>query len=302
MKNSTLEVLGSRTAYGLRQLASEANVEAQATLDFDWKLKPDSDHWPFYERRIPYLMFHTGLHEDYHRPSDDAHRINHSGLATSTRLILFLLAALDNADELPTFRDAVRREPRSASSLEQPVAAFPSRYGIPFRVEPGDPAKIILTGVASGSAAERGGLKAGDHILEFQGRRIAGDKQFRQALLAASGETTFLVQRPGSSLPQLLKVRPTGEPIRVGVSWRTDEAEPGTVILTHVTFGSAAHQAGLQVRDRVHAVGGQRFKNQDEFSNLLTTVKSPLELRVERSGKVQTFVLNVLDDPSPATE
>ena len=63
-ESAALEVYGTRTAAGLRRLVSEANGEAKRwTIDFDWKLKSDSDHWPFYERRIPILMFHTGLHE-----------------------------------------------------------------------------------------------------------------------------------------------------------------------------------------------------------------------------------------------
>jgi hypothetical protein len=301
MQNSTLEILGTRTAHGLRRLASEANVEASTVLDFDWKLKPDSDHWPFYERRIPFLMFHTGLHGDYHRPSDDAHRINHAGLAETTKIIFHLLADLANAPQVPSFRDAARREPQTAYQLEQPHAPPPSRYGIPFRTEPADEPKIILTGITPGSPAEKSGLKAGDRVLEFQGQPIKDEGQFRLELLAARGETTFLVERAGSSIPQLLKVTPSGEPIRVGVMWRTDEGEPGTVILTQVVYGSAAHLAGLKVGDRVYAVGGRPFQTQEEFSTLLTTVGSPLELRVERSGKVRNAVLNVLDEP-PAGE
>ena len=138
-------------------------------------------------------------------------------------------------------------------------------------------------------------------MLEFQGQPIRDESQFRLELLAARGETTFLVERAGSSIPQLLKVTPTGEPIRVGVMWRTDEGEPGTVILTQVVYGSAAHLAGLKVGDRVYAVGGRPFKTQEEFSTLLTTVGNPLEMRVERSGKVRTVALNVVDEP-PAGE
>ena len=41
-------------------------------LDFSWTIKPNADYYPFFEHDIPVLMFHTGLHDDYHRPSDVA--------------------------------------------------------------------------------------------------------------------------------------------------------------------------------------------------------------------------------------
>jgi len=302
LKNGRVEVYGARTAAGLRRLVSEANEEQIATIDFDWKLKSDSDHWPFYERRIPILMFHTGLHEDYHRPSDDAHRINHAGLTSVARLTLDTALHLADAEQLPSFRDAVRREsPATAHALEQPIAQQPPRFGMPFRIEPGEPPKIVLAGLSPGSPAERSGLRAGDRLLEFQGQPIKDENRFRLELLAARGETTFLVERPGTETPQLFKVTPAGEPVRVGINWRLDDGEPGTVILTQVIYGSAAHLAGLQVGDRVYSVGGRPFQTQDQFVTLLTSSPSPLELRVERGGKVRSATLAVLEEP-PAAE
>jgi hypothetical protein len=302
LKNGRVEVYGARTAAGLRRLVSEANEEQAATIAFDWKLKSDSDHWPFYERRIPILMFHTGLHEDYHRPSDDAHRINHAGLTSVARLILDATLHLADADRLPSFRDAVRHESSAtAHALEQPIPAQPPRFGMPFRTEPGEPPKIVLAGLSLGTPAERSGLKAGDRLLEFQGQPIKDENRFRLELLAARGETTFLVERPGTETPLLFKVTPTGEPVRVGINWRLDDGEPGTVILSQVIYGSAAHLAGLQVGDRVYSVGGRPFRTQDEFIALLTSSPSPLEMRVERGGKVRTASLAVLDEP-PAAE
>jgi hypothetical protein len=302
MKNGKLEVLGSRSGAGFRRFVSEANLDSAATIDFDWTLKADSDHWPFYERHIPILMFHTGLHEDYHRPSDDAHRINQQGLEGVARIVFRMLARVADADQIPTFREAVLRESAAlAGSLEQPVPAQPPRFGIPFKVEEGDPPKIILTGLTPGAPAYKSGLKVGDQILEIQGEPIRDVDRFRLQLLAAHGQTTFLVKREGNETPLLIKVTPAGEPIRIGLSWRADPGEPGTVILTQVIYGSPAHIAGLKLRDRIYSVGGQAFKTTDEFVTLLGTAPSPIEMVVEREGKLQTLTLTVLDEP-PAAE
>jgi Peptidase family M28/PDZ domain len=301
MKNGQLEIYGTRTAQGLRRILSEANGAGPAALDFDWKIKADSDHWPFYERRIPFVMIHTGLHGDYHRPSDDAHRVNHDGLAMASKLIFAAVMNLAEAEALPTFREAAKYDAATkATSLEQPVAPQAPRFGMPFRVEGGETPRVILAAPTPGSPAERGGLKAGDQLLEFQGQPITENAKLRLELLAARGETTFLVQRPGTETPLLLKVTPSGEPVRVGITWRLDEGEPGTAIVTQVIFGSAAHTAGIGVADRIYLVGGQRFQSQNEFIGLLTTAPSPLELLVERDGRLRTVTLALLEERAAA--
>jgi len=152
-----------------------------------------------------------------------------------------------------------------------------------------------------GSPAEKAGLQAGDRLLEFQGERIADEARLRLQLLAARGVTTFLVQRPGTDTPLLFKVTPAGEPVRVGVTWRWDDGEPGTVIVNQVIYGSAAHAAGLKVSDRVYAFGGRPFKTQTDFLALLSSATTPLEMTVERDGKLHTAKLTLIDEP-PAAE
>ncbi|MCA9150146.1 MAG: M20/M25/M40 family metallo-hydrolase, partial [Planctomycetales bacterium] len=75
-----LEVQGTRTIAGLRHLVTEANRDSDLPLNFAWKVEPNSDHYSFYKRQVPFVMFHTGLHDDYHRPSDDTERIDWEGL------------------------------------------------------------------------------------------------------------------------------------------------------------------------------------------------------------------------------
>src|SRR6478736_4450385 len=199
LKNGQMELLGSRTAPGLRRLVSEANGPGPTAILFDWKLKPDSDHWPFYEHRIPYLMFHTGLHGEYHRPSDDAHLINHDGLAAITKLIFEFTVRLADDEYIPAFRDAARSEAGSSpASLEQPVTPQAPRFGLPFRIESGDEPKFIVSALTPGSPAEKSGIRPGDRLLEFQGQPLNDEARFRLQLLGSVGETTFLVQRPGT--------------------------------------------------------------------------------------------------------
>jgi predicted metalloprotease with PDZ domain len=293
LRNSRLEVYGARTTTGVRRIISEANREAGLDIDFNWKMKADSDHYPFFARSVPTIMFHTGLHENYHRPSDDAHTVSPDGIASVTRVVLLTVLDLANRDSVGKFREASRQEHAGTQSwLEQPVAAQAPRFGIPFEAR-GTPPQFVLVGVSPGSPAERAGLRRGDRLVAFQGRPIASDQQFRLDLLRAEGETTFQVERAGAAAPLAIKVTPLGQPIRVGITWRTDDAEPDSVLLTQVVHGSAAHVAGLALKDRIYSVNGQRFAGNDEFGKLISTLPSPLELEVERQGRLATVKVDV---------
>ena len=55
-----------------------------------------SDHTSFYRKDIPVLFYFTGLHTDYHKPSDDAERINYNGTASIIAHIQSLIVATNN--------------------------------------------------------------------------------------------------------------------------------------------------------------------------------------------------------------
>lgn len=62
---------------------------------------PRSDFAPFRDRHLPFLFFCTGLHEDYHRPTDRPERINYENLARVSRWIADLTGKLADADAAP---------------------------------------------------------------------------------------------------------------------------------------------------------------------------------------------------------
>ncbi|HEX5104353.1 MAG TPA: PDZ domain-containing protein, partial [Pirellulaceae bacterium] len=213
------------------------------------------------------------------------------------------LVSLSDVDQIPAFRTAALREsPLVQTQFEQPIAADAPRFGFPFKAIEGEPPRLVLTGVNPGSPAERSGLKTGDVLVSVDGEPIADAVRFRLRLLAAAGETSLVVEREGEEEPLEIKVTPLGNPVRVGITWRMDDGEPGTALVTRVVFGSAAQAAGLQLKDRIYSVGGQPFASQQDLSRLLNETPSPVELLIERSGKLQTARLDVLDLGLPAAE
>jgi hypothetical protein len=296
LRNERLEVYGTRTAPGLRELLARANALESLRLDCTWEMKENSDHWSFYARSVPTVMLHTGLHEDYHRPSDDADKVNVEGMQRVARMMFELTRQAADADTLPAFRPASRRETVQAQQAsQQPAPPVPGRFGVHWDTALPPDGGLTVVRVAPGSAAQMAGLRPGDRIVRFAGQEVRDPEVFRRLVLGAPPDTAVAVVRAPGSEPLELPVRLTGEPIRIGVTWREDDAEPGTVILTRVVPGSPAATAGLHLGDRVYRAAGERFAGGEEFRRLLTLSASPLELEVERAGRITSISLEPLE-------
>ncbi len=293
MRKNRLEVGGSRTGFGLRRLISSQNEGTDIWLDFPWELQDNSDHWPFYERRIPVLMMHTGLHDDYHRPSDDAERLNVVGLHQATQFMVRMVMAMADADSLPKFRSLGGETDDGRAAFERPAAPLPGRLGLRWDEGAAAGSGVKVAAVTPGGAAMKAGLRAGDRILTWDGQAVADGNQLRSLVLAAERPVQVGIERDGQPQPQPLTITLDGKPVRVGIAWRSDEAEPGTVLINRVVPGSQADLAGLRVRDRVYQIGGANFTNEQDFLARLQAAEGPLELVYERAGRLGTATLQL---------
>jgi len=296
MRDRRVEVYGTRTARGLRKLISRQNQATDLVLDFKWDIKANSDHHSFYTKAVPFLMIHTGLHKDFHRPTDDPDKINFEGTEQATKLLFLLALELANRPEVSVFRDRCRHEATAnLAQLERPLPARPPRLGVWWESRSGERSGLYLSRVLPDSPAERAGLRVGDRLVRFGGRLIEDEDSLRIDVLAERSPTTMVVERADGESSEL-PVELAGEPLRLGISWREDVAEPGTLILSQVVSGSAAHLAGLRVADRIYAVEGREILDGSEFLRLLPELPGPFELQIERRGQLKTVTV----DPPPA--
>ena len=204
LRGERLEVFGARTAAGLRMACLEANAAANLELAFDWEITDDSDHYPFIAARIPTVMFHTGLHDQYHRPSDDTHLVNFGGMEPVARLAFDFVTAVA-ADPRPprAFRPECRGESAATRrSLEAPavdvVAAGPRpRWGVGTRGDRCEPEAPVVVRVAAGSPMARAGLMLGDRIVAIDGQPLADQQDMLAKLAAAADRATVDVDRKG---------------------------------------------------------------------------------------------------------
>jgi C-terminal processing protease CtpA/Prc len=295
LRNERLMVYGTRTSSGLRRLVCEANRTCNLWLDVTWEMSRDSDHYSFFTAGVPVMMLHTGLHEDYHRPSDDSPKVNHDGVERVTRFLFDAVSTL--ADELVQRRFRTQSQYESQStrqSKEVALAAVPARLGARWKPEPsGGQPGILLESVVAGSAAQRAGLRAGERILRFAGEEVTQDN-FASLVLAAVNPVEAVVQRAGNPEPAEVTVSLTGQPVRVGIAWRVDDAEPTLAQVVRVIPASPAAVAGVRVFDRVYEVNGQRFSSSDDLGKLLNSTEGPLQLVVETSGRLRTVEVTPL--------
>lgn len=291
LRGDRMMVMGSRTGYGLRRLLSLNNVQPDLLLHFPVSVLANADHHPFFARGIPAITFHTDLHEDYHRPTDDANRIDSDGMRRVTQLMFRLIHDMANRDELPMFREASRMETDDKPQLLPQKPLMPVRLGATWTGEQPAGAGVQLKSVTPQSAAERAGLRPGDRIVELAGSTIASGEDLVRAVATAESPARAVVVRAGHEEPVQVVVELEGEPLRLGVTWRVDDAEPGTVILTHVVAGSPADRAGLQPEDRIYQVAGRDLSGETHFADLVASSPGPLELLIERDGRVRRVVV-----------
>ena len=128
-------------------------------------------------------------------------------------------------------------------------------------------------------------------LLRFGEQPVVDSAALQQAIVLAPPDVSFTLQHEGQAKPLTLNVRLNGQPVRLGISWRENSAEPGTVTVVRVVPHSPAAQAGLSVADRIHRIGGQTFASQQEFATLAHSLPLPLELLIERRGQLQTITL-----------
>jgi hypothetical protein len=291
LQHDTVHVYGSRTSWGLRRLLSERNRATNLSLDFSWDMKPNSDHYAFFDKEIPILMLHTGLHADFHRPSDSADKIDHEGAERVTRLAFAALFDVANADKVAGFRDRSRQENAAGRArLERPLPDRALRLGVAWRKGVLETGGVLLTHITPNSPAARAGLRTGDRLLRFADYEVRDERQLQRRVLAASSPAAVLVERGDRDRVEVT-VRLAGSPLRLEISWRDDDAEPGTVVVSQVVPGSAPRAAGLLPGDRIYQVQGRDFADGGQLSQWLQTQGGRVELLFERRGRLGSVVL-----------
>ncbi len=178
-RNNKLYVGGAGTSPGFRDLLRRVNSTG-LDISFSDSGYGRSDHSSFYMKNVPVLFFFSGLHSDYHKPTDTPDRIQYSDHARVTTLALAAARELAGAPERPAFV-------RVAEPQQPAVTGGGSGYGAYFGSIPDmgeEVAGVKFADVRDASPAAHAGLKAGDILVIFAGKEIKNLYDFTYVLRA----------------------------------------------------------------------------------------------------------------------
>lgn len=180
-------------------VSSDSAKQFQLTLNEDG-FGP-SDHSSFYAKQIPVLFFWTGTHNDYHKPSDTAEKINYDDEVRILSFVKRLIEDVDRADKRPQYTAAKTESTGRSMGFRVYLGTIPNYAD--------STDGLLLDGVRDESPAAKAGLKAGDKIVKLAGRDVRNVYDYTAALgeMKAGQEYEVEVMRGTARLS--LKITPT---------------------------------------------------------------------------------------------
>jgi Zn-dependent M28 family amino/carboxypeptidase len=176
IKDDKVYIGGVGTGSTFKAVLDQAQKEAPFRIEYSAGGYSSSDHTSFVTKKIPVLFFFSGLHSDYHKPSDTWDKINGPSAARLLDMVESVAVQLASADQPPAFQVVAE---------EKPIGGSGGGYGPYFgsvpdfgQVENG----VKFSDVRPNSPAAKAGLKAGDILVQFGDKPIKNLYDFTDAL------------------------------------------------------------------------------------------------------------------------
>ena len=190
-EENALAINGAGTSPSWNEIIEDIDIDSLKLITSESGIGP-SDHTSFYLKDIPVLHFFTGQHEDYHKPSDDADKINYEGIYVVSAYIDSLITRLDQNDKL-------------AFTKTKDESSNTPRFTVTLGVVPDymfDGKGMRIDGVSEDKPAMRAGLLAGDVVIQLGDIEVTDMMSYMKALSAfKKGDATeVIVQRDKEKL------------------------------------------------------------------------------------------------------
>ena len=247
LRDGKVSVGGYKSSDAIPKLVKDADAKSPLTLqdmgtDFDSR----SDHANFMSKGIPAIFFFTGLHEQYHAPTDDPPLINYEGMEQIAEMTYGVIQAIDEMprEELkfnaPEGQEMLQGQgQRQGRGEQQPapngqaqpaaeVQAQPAaneasqqrrvRFGVLPEMGEVDPNAegLVVATVMENSPAAKAGIQVGDVILKIGETPVKTLEDLQEVLV--DGE-------PGKTVKVILKR--DGEQQEIDVTFEANTPRTG---------------------------------------------------------------------------
>jgi Zn-dependent M28 family amino/carboxypeptidase len=157
-----------------------------------------SDHTSFYLADMPVLHFFTGQHEDYHKPSDDAEKLNYEGMDAISNYLMDIITDLDNDGRLEFKK--TKNESEETPDFKVTLGVVPDYLY--------DEKGMRIDGVSEDRPAQNAGMIKGDVVVKVGEYEITDMMSYMKSLSKfEKGQKTMVI------------VERNGEPLELEVTW-----------------------------------------------------------------------------------
>ena len=183
IKDEKVYIGGVGTGSTFQSILAAADKDSGFHIETSVGGYASSDHTSFVAKKIPVLFFFSGLHSDYHKPSDTWDKINAPDAARLLDLVGKITLRLDAATGGRLLSPWLRIRIRTRAS--RVVGAATDRTSARFRISASRKTACASATCKPGSPAAKAGLKAGDVLVRFGDKPIMNLYDFTDALRAA---------------------------------------------------------------------------------------------------------------------
>ncbi len=189
LEGRTLQVFGSDSAYEWPFMAQGIGFTIGVPSQFPAQSVAGSDHVSFLDAGVPALHLFSGLHADYHRPSDTVEKLDLEGLSSIALWLeeaVVYLATREQALRV-TLENAPQREVRASVGARQASLGTVPEFNYAGQ-------GVQISGVTPGGAADIAGLQARDILLRFNGEVISSLQEYSDFIRESSPGDSVTIQ------------------------------------------------------------------------------------------------------------
>jgi Zn-dependent M28 family amino/carboxypeptidase len=200
VSNDRIYIEGVGTSPNFRPWLDKLNESVGLMIEYSSSASGGSDHMSFNSKKIPVVFFFSGLHADYHKPSDTYDKINAAGGVKVLSLAYLMLQKM--ATEHDRLQYTAVRPPQQPAGGGGGGSGYGPYFGsIPDFRE--DMKGVLFADVQADSPAAKAGLKPGDLLVRFDDAPIENLYDFTYALRTKKpGDMVRVVVKRGSQQVQ----------------------------------------------------------------------------------------------------